>query len=98
MSVLVEPASWIPSVILLQLEESLRLLFSWSAKPVEGEGQESTRALVVIREMDRPGWSELEYCREHVPTAIHSHVYCVPRALIAISPQRGPPRLNRPGW
>src|SRR5208282_149466 len=55
MSVLVEPSSSIVPGALLQLTDAKPLVFCCNVHPVEGEGQESATAFVVVRRMDKRG-------------------------------------------
>ncbi len=49
MSVLVGPSSCTPLVTLLQFAELTLLVFCCNVQPVDGDGQETARVLVVVR-------------------------------------------------
>jgi len=49
------PSSWIVPETLLQLPALMPLVFSWSGKPVESEGQEKATVFVVVSRMASDG-------------------------------------------
>ena len=61
MNVLVVPSSEGVATTLLQFTVAMPLVFCWSVKPVEGDGQDTATVFVVVRATVSDGGIALEY-------------------------------------